>query len=312
MCSFVDFAARVDIPRKTLEDQISRCERKQASLPDDTQRKLASKFGFALNWPEWVTGESKDFAARYHREKQEFVDMVRRTQVDTSATSSQRGAAEIAPRAPSKVIRYVATAACALIALSSGLVSYRLQASPAVSHVRLFDESKSIEISGSADERPRHTLTALVGRSDNDFGIKDPESFFMAIGFLLKDLKVQPDGSMDVTLTVEGLSKDGNGNAWTEVAPLTYKDRWKSFDIAKSVGASAVLREFAIKDGDAIPIAVVIECMDSQTLSRWSGDIQIKVADRNGDGQTYSLPHPFKAELTPRKLSDASSKSCPG
>jgi hypothetical protein len=193
-----------------------------------------------------------------------------------------------------------------------GSGQYRLQATPAITQVRLFDETKSIEIPGRANERSRHTLTALVSRSDNDFGIKDPESFFMAIGFLLKDLKVQPDGSMDVKLTVEGLSNDGKGNAWTEEAVLTYKDRWKYFDIAKSLGASAVLREFDIKDGDAIPIAVVIECMVSDALSRWSGDIQIKVADRNGDGQTYSLPRPYKAKLDTSKVTDANSKSCPG
>ena len=78
---------------------------------------------------------------------------------------------------------------------------------------------------------------------------------------------------MRVKVFVDGLSNDGGPSAWTEDAELPTKDSWQRFDIAKSVKPDGVLQAFRLKEGDGIPIAVVIECKTSAEISRWSGQI---------------------------------------
>lgn len=74
------FAEHIDVPRKTLQDGI-----RDECLSSEVQRKLASKCGFSLNWPEWNDPDvirqtpheerrdkAKAFQDRYNTETRKF------------------------------------------------------------------------------------------------------------------------------------------------------------------------------------------------------------------------------------------------
>jgi hypothetical protein len=276
--NFTHFAEKLGIrKRETFRDQVYRYKK----LPTDTQSLLAKKLGFRVDWDEWSTGNATAFKERY----------VKEVQLPTpKPPPEQTGAKRIGPLGS---WHYAGIAAA--LGLAVFLVWWlRPNEAPYISHVRLFDESKSAVIPGSDANgaRPRHTLTSLVERSGNDFQIETPEKFFFALGFVLHNLNVQSDGGMNATFAVDGLSNDDNGTAWHEEASLGDKDRWKSFDIAKTVGSDKVLQAFKLNEGQAIPIAVVFECMNWAAISRWSGEIQIKVQDLNGDKLTKPAKPP--------------------
>jgi hypothetical protein len=181
-----------------------------------------------------------------------------------------------------------------------------------ISQARLFDESKSKIIAGSDanGEDPRHTLTVLDGRSGNDFHITSAKKFFFALGFVLNNLVVESNDSMNVKFLVEGLSKDGGKPAWEEPGEHNYKNRWKEFDIAKSLGADAVLQAFNLKEGQGFPIAVIIECKKWEELSHWSGEIRITVQDLNVSEEAHQTYLRYKVDIDEPKLSSNGSASC--
>ncbi|MCK1431407.1 hypothetical protein [Bradyrhizobium sp. 87] len=127
---------------------------------------------------------------------------------------------------------------------------------------------------------------------------------------MLNNIKSRPDGSIDVKFTVEGLSNDNGPAAWTEQVPMHSKDRWTKFDVAKTVGPEAVLKEFGMKEGDGIPIVAIVECLDWDGLRRWSGDIQIRIEDYNGDRISHELAQPFKVKLGKPRFAQLPGTSC--
>jgi len=261
------FAKLLGTPRETLRDQVF----DRRVLPTDTQTKLAEKLGFRVDWPEWSSGSASDFKNRY----------VKDVPLSPQPTRSARRTALISGGG----------AAALLLAF---LVSLWVRPAPApyISQVRLFDESKSAIIPGSDANgaNPQHTLTALDARSSNNFEIKSAEKFFFAMGFVLNHLSVGKNGAMKVKFSVDGLSTDGV--AWSEPAEYQYEDRWKEFDIAKSLGPDAVHRAFNLEEGGGLPIAVVIECKKWEELSKWNGAIRVSVQDLNtGKDDQVSLQY---------------------
>ncbi|OSJ19670.1 hypothetical protein BST63_01670 [Bradyrhizobium canariense] len=201
------------------------------------------------------------------------------------------------------------TAAALLLAVLLFIWVKPAPAPQIISQVRLFDESKSAVIPGSDGNgaSPQHTLTALDARSSNNFEIKSAERFFFAMGFVLNHLSVGKNGAMKVKFSVEGLSKDGV--AWSEPAEYQYQDRWKEFDIAKSLGSDAVLRAFHLEEGAGLPIAVVIECKKWEELSKWNGAIRISAQDLN-TGKEDQVSLQYLVNLAEPAMQGARAKEC--
>jgi plasmid maintenance system antidote protein VapI len=59
-----DLAKKIEIPRKTLNDQLNKTKR----LSPAVQSALAKAFDFSLDWPEWKTGSTADFKKKYETE----------------------------------------------------------------------------------------------------------------------------------------------------------------------------------------------------------------------------------------------------
>ena len=183
---------------------------------------------------------------------------------------------------------------------------------PSISHAQLFNEAHSTELPGTSNggARPRHTLTKLEERSGNSFQIEKAEDFLLGLGFVLRGLSISPDGGMDTLLTVTGLPNDGGDPAWVESALLSHRDRWKSFDIPKATKPENVLLHFGLKNGEAIPIAVIIECFSKRSLMRWSGRIQIQVIDHQNHDAKAELKTPLPLALSRPTEVTESGKVC--
>jgi hypothetical protein len=307
--NFADFARYLEIHREKFRDQINR-----KVLPSETQILLAEKFGFRVDWPEWSSGTSSAFENRYLKENRHLMESPRPS---PKALANAAAGQKQGPARPGAAYRKSWAFGGILVAAGLAILLFwwpRPSASslPYISHVELFDESKGAIIPGSDANgaNPRHTLTALEERSGNDFQIESAERFFFALGFVLHHLVIQPDGGMRVKFFVEGLSNDGGPSAWREDAELGSKDSWKRFDIAKSVKPDAVLEAFKLKEGDGIPIAVVIECRTWEEILRWSGQIQIIVQDLNVSKEKHELPLPFQTKLQKPKWANAETKGC--
>jgi hypothetical protein len=209
----------------------------------------------------------------------------------------------------SKIARSLALAVILVGLLAFGF--YWLRAtSPTISEVRLFDETKN-KILPSSGDPPRHTLTELDSRSGNDFRVGAPEDFLFALGFVVDGIKVSPGGRVQVKLLIEGLSNDGGPIAWLDDGELSNKLDWQNFDIAKSVGSIEVAKKLHVTSDQEIPIALIIECRTADEMRRWSGEIQIKVRDQNGDGQFHQLPQPFSLKLYKPIEIAQTEKRCP-
>ncbi|OSJ32166.1 hypothetical protein BSZ19_20235 [Bradyrhizobium japonicum] len=289
--NFAEFARSIDINRKTLEGRLER-----STLCAETQTILATKLGFRVDWPEWSTGSAAAFEERYTKE----VPLLREAELAPEM---------VAPSRPSGRATLIYGGVAATLLLAVSFVFWEKAPVPHISQVRLFDESKSAIVPGSDADgaNPQHTLTALEPRSSNNFEIKSAEKFFFAMGFVLNHLNVGKNGAMNVKFSVDGLSKDGV--AWTEPGEYQYEDRWKEFDIAKSLGPSAVRQAFQLKEGEGFPIAVVIECKKWEELSKWNGAIRINIQDLN-TGNKDQVHLQYLVNLAEPAMTDSGMEKC--
>jgi hypothetical protein len=347
--SKASFAAKLGIPRKTLEDQLER-----NVLPSATQIALNTKLGFEINWDEWATFTFPEFEDRYLKKYSHLFEGL-----PFSATADSQPAESVPPKQKEEVVQpdslsnvdaqtsenvppprkaepsrsafaSKANWACGGILAIIGMAvlffwwpssrspgpeanatagasspSPNAAALPYISQARLFDESKSkiIEGSGANGEDPRHTLTALEGRSRNDFHITSAKKFFFALGFVLNHLSVQSNGiGMNVKLLVEGLPKEGRAPAWTEHGEYNYKDRWKDFDVAETLKPPAILQAFNLKEGEGFPIVVIIECRKWEQLANWSGGIRIAVQDLDVSKEEHQIFLQYEVDVDKSRL----------
>jgi hypothetical protein len=177
-----------------------------------------------------------------------------------------------------------------------------------IDNLRLFKEDFRVPEVTRAGKPVRSTLSKLVQREGVYYEVNSPADFMLALGFVIRGLRIHDRDKLNAEVTVIGLASDGRTAVWRPGIQLHHVDDWESLSIPKKVGADAVRDALSVKPGDGVPIAVVIECMDAKALRDWSGKIQIRV--RDGDGPVQELPRPFNVELK-KPTQMAEGNSCP-
>lgn len=139
-----------------------------------------------------------------------------------------------------------------------------------ISQLRVYDDAYRTGM-------PKHrTLTALH-RKPAFYEITTPDEFLLALGFVISGYAKTPEGGINVTATLIG--QGVNSEAWHTDVKFTLPDDWKNTDVAKSVGADDVLRQFGLRDGAAIPVIAIVECAQVDELAPWTGKIDVEVTD---------------------------------
>jgi transcriptional regulator with XRE-family HTH domain len=159
-----------------------------------------------------------------------------------------------------------------LVLISSVLWSVNSSAKVSISHLRMFDDSYR---DGPAGKR---TLTSLH-RKAQYYDITSTDEFLLALGFVISGYATTPEGGVKIEIKLSGLSNEAK-RVWETHHKFSRVDDWKEMRVPKrGVGAPAVLQEFRLNDGAAIPVITVVECAEPEQLAQWTGSIVIEVRD---------------------------------